>query len=139
MSRRKRRRGPNDGGTIDQRPGGRWRVRVRVDGRQVAYGTYETEDEAFTAQARWRLTGLLPADDPELVLEQPTSVAVGGVRCDEWFARWQQMKSGRRSLVRVGKKRAGRPRPRRATGPNGTVGGDLPSAIGCRKPSTSRT
>jgi integrase len=109
MSRRKRRRGPNDGGTIDQRPGGRWRVRVRVDGRQVAYGTYETEGEAFTAQARWWLTGLLPADDPELVLEQPTSVAVGGVRCDEWFERWQQMKSGRRSLVRVGKKRGGAP------------------------------
>jgi integrase len=107
VARKKRRRGPNDGGTIDQRPGGRWRLRVRVDSRQVSYGTYETEEEAFTAQARWRLTGLLPVDDPELALQKPPSDAIGGVRCDQWFARWQQSKSARRSLVRVGRKRGG--------------------------------
>ena len=32
----------------------------------MTYGTYATEDEAAMAQARWRLTGLLPADDPQV-------------------------------------------------------------------------
>jgi hypothetical protein len=107
MARRRRQRGPNDGGTIDQRAGGRWRLRVRVDGRQVCYGAYETEAEAFTAQARWRLTHLLPADDPQVTVDPPASFAVGGVRCDEWFERWQGAKSARRSLVRVGNRRGG--------------------------------
>lgn len=107
MARKKRQRGLNDGGAVDQRPSGRWRLRVSLDGRQVTYGTYETEDQAATAQARWRLTHLLPADDPDLVMEKPASVAVGGVRCNEWFERWQEAKQGRRSRVRVGKKRGG--------------------------------
>jgi hypothetical protein len=59
------------------------------------------------AQARWRLTHLLPADDPEQAVELPASVAVGGVRGDEWFERWQEAKRARRSLVRVNKKRGG--------------------------------
>jgi hypothetical protein len=80
MAKGKRRRAPNDGGSIDQRPSGRWRLRVRIDDRQVAYGTFETEDEAVRAQARWRVTHLLPADDPELNPEVPVSVLVGGPR-----------------------------------------------------------
>ncbi|MHB1504585.1 MAG: tyrosine-type recombinase/integrase [Acidimicrobiales bacterium] len=107
MARQKRRRAPNDGGSIDQRQSGRWRLRVRVDDRQVTYGLYETEDEAIEAQARWRVTRLLPADDPALIPEMPASVAVGGVRCDEWFERWQTAKSERRSVVRVGTSRGG--------------------------------
>ncbi len=107
MATRRRRRAPNDGGTIDQRPNGRWRLRVRIDGRQVAYGTYEDEDEAVRAQARWRVTHLLPADDPDLVVETPASVMVGGVRCDEWFTRWQAAKVERRSMVRIGAGRGG--------------------------------
>jgi len=107
MAKRKRRRAPNDGGSIDQRPSGRWRLRVRIDDQQVAYGTYETEDEAVRAQARWRVTHLLPDDDPELITEVPTSVMVGGVRCDEWFERWQHAKAARRSMVRVGAGRGG--------------------------------
>src|ERR1700677_4144676 len=95
VARKKRQRGLNDGGAIDQRPSGRWRLRVSLDGRQVTYGTYETEEEAARAQARWRLTRLLPANDPELAVEKPASVAVGGVRCDEWFERWQEAKAGR--------------------------------------------
>ena len=46
VARKKRQRGLNDGGGIDQRPSGRWRLRVSLEGRQVTYGTYETEDEA---------------------------------------------------------------------------------------------
>ena len=107
MANRKRRRAPNDGGTIDQRPNGRWRLRVRIDGRQVAYGTYEDEDEAVRAQARWRVTRLLPADDPEFIFENPQSVMVGGVRCDEWFGRWQAAKAERSSMVRLGAGRGG--------------------------------
>jgi integrase len=71
----------------------------------VTYGTYETQAEAATAQARWQLTGLLPADDPPV--EVPAAVAVGGVRCDEWFARWQEAKRARSSIVRTGPKRGG--------------------------------
>lgn len=104
---RKRLRAPNDGGSIDQRVSGRWRLRVRVDGRQVLYGTFDTEEEAWRAQARWRLTQLLPEDDPAITDALPASVAVGGVRCDEWFERWQDDKIARRSVVRVGKRRGG--------------------------------
>jgi integrase len=107
VARKKRQRGLNDGGAIDQRPSGRWRLRVSLDGRQVTYGTYETEDEAASAQARWRLTHLLPADDPQQAVEKPASVAVGGVRCDEWFERWQTAKEARQSRVRVGRQRGG--------------------------------
>ena len=49
---------PNQGGSIDQLPSGRWRLRVRLDGRQVTQGMYETEETAFGAQARWRLKAL---------------------------------------------------------------------------------
>jgi integrase len=94
-------------GTINQLPSGRWRLRVSIDGRQVPYGTYVTEEEAADAQARWRLTHLLPGDDVEQAVEVPASVAAGGVRCDEWFDRWQEAKKARRSVVRVNKKRGG--------------------------------
>lgn len=85
MARRKRRRAPNEGGSIDQLPSGRWRLRVRLDGGQVTYGTYETEEGAFSAQARWRLTHLLVTDDPQLPADVVRNVTVGGVLCDEWF------------------------------------------------------
>jgi hypothetical protein len=62
---------------------------VRREGRQATYWTYLTEDLAADAQACWRLTRLLPTDDPGQAVELPASVAVGGV-CDEWFARWQE-------------------------------------------------
>jgi integrase len=107
MPKRRRHRAPNEGGSIDQRPSGRWRLRVRIDGRQVAYGTYETEDEAVSAQARWRVTHLLPSDDPDLTPVVPASLMVDGVRCDEWFDRWQQAKLARHSMVRVGTGRGG--------------------------------
>jgi hypothetical protein len=94
-------------GTIAKRPDGRWRLRVSINGRQVTYGTYSTEDQAADAQARWPLTHLLPADDPEQAVELPASVAVGGVRCDEWFVRWREAKKARRSRVRVNNKRGG--------------------------------
>ena len=109
MPRRKRRRAPNEGGTIDQLPSGRWRLRVRLDGRQVSYGVYETEEAAFQAQARWRLTHLLSADDPQLELSEhdQTNILVDGVRCNDWFERWQKAKFERRSVVRVGRGRGG--------------------------------
>jgi hypothetical protein len=53
------------------------------DGRQLTWGTYPTEEPTGVAQARWRLTHLLPADDPAQVVEAPASVAVGGLRCEE--------------------------------------------------------
>ena len=81
------------------------RLRVSIEGRQATYGTYLTEDLAADAQARWRLTHLLPADDPGQAVELPASVAVGAVRCDEWFVRWQEAKKARRSRVRVNNKR----------------------------------
>ena len=76
-------------------------------GGRATYGTYVTEELAGWAQSRWNLTHLLPADDPEQAVELPASVAVGGVRCDEWFVRWQEAKKARRSRVRVNKKRGG--------------------------------
>ena len=107
MAKRRRSRGIRGAGTITQLPSGRWRLRVTLGDRQVTYGTFPTEDEASDAQARWRLTHLLPADDPEQAVELPPSVAVGGVRCDEWFVRWQEAKKARQSRVRVNKKRGG--------------------------------
>jgi len=107
MAKRRRGRGIRGAGTITQLPSGRWRLRVTLGERQVTYGTYLTEDMASDAQARWRLTHLLPADDPEQSVELPASVAVGGVRCDEWFLRWQEAKKARQSRVRVNKKRGG--------------------------------
>jgi hypothetical protein len=58
-------------GTISQLPSGRWRLRVPVggEGRQLTYGTYTTEELAAIAQSRWRLTHLLPADDPEQAVD----------------------------------------------------------------------
>ncbi|MGH9068016.1 MAG: hypothetical protein ACRD0J_11110 [Acidimicrobiales bacterium] len=58
------------------------------------------------AQARWRLTHthLLPADDPDIVAGLPASVAVGGVRCDDGFERWQEVMARRQvsgSALRV--------------------------------------
>jgi hypothetical protein len=107
MAKRRRSRGIQGAGTITRLPSGRWRLRVTFEGRQVTYGTYLTEELAADAQARWRLTHLLPADDPEQAIKLPASVAVGGVRCDEWFVRWQEAKKARRSRVRVNKKRGG--------------------------------
>jgi hypothetical protein len=135
VAKKKRQRGLNDGGAIDQRPSGRWRLRVSLDGRQVIYGTYETEDEAATAQARWRLTHLLPADDPQLAVEKPASVAAGGVRCDEWFERWQAAKEARQSRVRVGRQRGGaastaaRDRAQWKTWWSPALGGRLPHTL----------
>ena len=107
MAKRRRSRGIRGAGTITQLPSGRWRLRVTLGERQVTYGTYLTEDQASDAQARWRLTHLLPADDPEQAVELPASVAVGGVRCDEWFVRWQDAKKARQSMMRVNRKRGG--------------------------------
>ena len=89
MANKRRSRGIHGAGTITQLPSGRWRLRVSVEGRQATYWTYLTEDLAADAHAGWRLTRLLPADDPGQAVELPPSVAVGGV-CDEWFARWQE-------------------------------------------------
>ena len=105
---RRRKRGLRGVGTIDQMPSGRWRLRVPLDGGgRATYGTYVTEELASAAQARWRLTHLLAEDDPDQAVEVPASVAVGGVRCDEWFERWQEAKKARRSRVRVNTKRGG--------------------------------
>ncbi|MDQ6837672.1 MAG: tyrosine-type recombinase/integrase, partial [Actinomycetota bacterium] len=108
MARRKRQRGPRGVGAIDQLPSGRWRLRVPLDdGRRATYGTYVTDALAGEAQARWRLTHLLAEDDPQQAVKVPAAVAVGGVRCDEWFDRWQDAKKARRSRVRVNNKRGG--------------------------------
>jgi integrase len=107
MAKRRRSRGIRGAGTITQLPSGRWRLRVTLGERQLTYGTYLTEDQASDAQARWRLTRLLPADDPDQAVELPASVAVGGVRCDEWFVRWQEAKKARQSMMRVNRKRGG--------------------------------
>ncbi len=108
MAKRRRSRGIRGAGAIDQLPSGRWRLRVPLaTGGRATYGTYATEELAAVAQSRWNLTHLLPADDPEQAVELPASVAVGGVRCDEWFLRWQEAKAARRSRVRVNKKRGG--------------------------------
>jgi len=107
MAKRRRTRGIRGAGTIIQLPGGQWRLRVSMGGCQVDYGFYATEELAGDAQARWRLTHLPPEDDPQQVVELPASVAVAGIRCDEWFARWQDAKKARRSRVRVDNKRGG--------------------------------
>ena len=79
---------------------------MRIDGPQVLYGVYETEEDSGAGAGRWRTTHLLPADDPDPSLELPpgamTNMAVAGVRCDEWFERWQAAKAGRRSVIQVG-------------------------------------
>jgi hypothetical protein len=73
MAKRKRTRGVRGAGTITQLPGGQWRLRVTLGGRQVDYGFYPTEELAGDAQARWRLTHLLPEDDPQQVVGRPAS------------------------------------------------------------------
>jgi hypothetical protein len=61
MAKRRRSRGLRGAGTIDQLPSGRWRLRVPQDtGGRATYGTYDTEELAAKAQARWQLTRLLP-------------------------------------------------------------------------------
>src|SRR5580658_5251793 len=105
---RRRIRSIRGAGTIDHLHSGRWRLRVPIEGgRKATYGIYPTEELAAKAQARWRLTHLLPVDDQEQAVELPASVAVGGIRCDEWFERWQEAKKARQSMVRVNKKRGG--------------------------------
>jgi integrase len=105
---RARKRSIRGAGTIDHLRSGRWRLRVPIGGGgKATYGIFPTEELAAQAQARWRLTHLLPDDDQEQVVEVPASVAVGGIRCDEWFERWQEAKRARRSMVRVNKKRGG--------------------------------
>lgn len=107
MAAKRRRRGLRGAGTIAQTSSRRWRLRVPIGGRQVTYGTYETEGEAADAQARWRLTHRLPAHEVDPAVDGLTRVAVGGMRCDEWFGRWQEAKRARRSRVRVNNKRGG--------------------------------
>jgi integrase len=55
--------------------------------------------------AQWKLTGLLPDDDPQV--DVPAAVAVGGVRSDQWFERWQEAKRARSSIMRAGRRRGG--------------------------------
>ncbi|HEY1651449.1 MAG TPA: tyrosine-type recombinase/integrase [Acidimicrobiales bacterium] len=107
MAAKRRQRGLSGAGTIAQTSSRRWRLRVPIDGRQVTYGTYASEREAADAQAPWRLTHRLPANEVELAGEGLTSVATGGMHCDEWFGRWQEAKRARRSRVRVNNKRGG--------------------------------
>lgn len=107
MARRIRKRSIRGGGTIDQMPSGRWRLRVAIAGKKITYGIYSTEEAAITAQGRWRTTHLLPADDPEPPVDVPASLTSSGLTCEEWFERWQAAKKGRRSRVRVNKKRGG--------------------------------
>ena len=139
MAKRRRSRGIRGAGTITQLPSGRWRLRVTLGERQVTYGTYLTEDEAANAQARWRLTHLLPADDPEQAVELPPSVAVGGVRCDEWFLRWQEAKKARRSVCGSTRSVGALSRQRHETEPIGRSGGRRFSDRGCRTRSPSAT
>ena len=101
MASKRRTRGLRGAGSITKTPSRRWRLRVPVDGRQVTYGTYETESKAADAQARWRLTHRLPADDLDYGMSGPVSVPESGVQCNEWFGRWQEAKKARRSRVRV--------------------------------------
>ena len=49
MPAKRRIRGLRGAGTITQTSSRRWRLRVPIDGRQVTYGTYETEGEAADA------------------------------------------------------------------------------------------
>ena len=107
MAAKRRTRGLRGAGTITKTSSRRWRLRVPIDGRQVTYGTYETESEAADAQARWRLTHRLPIDEVEHGADGPVSVGDGGMHCNEWFGRWQEAKKARRSRVRVNNKRGG--------------------------------
>ena len=92
-----------------QLPGGQWRLRVSwTTGARSTTRFYPTEDTGLGSP------GQVASDPPpagwiisQQAVERPASVAVGGVRCDEWFERWQEAKSARRSLVRVNKKRGG--------------------------------
>jgi integrase len=110
-SRRRRSRGPRGDGSIEQLSSGRWRLKVPLsDGTKRTYGIWETEPEALNAQARWRLTRLLPGDDPELIAqtglapETVAAVASEDVRLDEWFIKWQEAKRKRAQVVVVGPK-----------------------------------
>jgi hypothetical protein len=107
MANRRRSRGIQGVGTITQLPSCRWRLRVTSEGRQITYATYLTEDLVADAQARWRLTHLLPPDDDKQIVDLLVSVAVGGVRCEEWFARWPLAKKADDRRVRVNNKRGG--------------------------------
>jgi hypothetical protein len=106
MATKRRRRGLRGAGSITQTPSRRWRLRVPLDGRQVTYGTYETESEAADAQAQWRLTHRLPLEEIEVTV-RAVSIPVGVMHCDHWFERWQEAKKARRSRVRVNNKRGG--------------------------------
>jgi hypothetical protein len=112
-------------------PVARWPVAPPGDGQRspgrlwVLYGTQEL---AGDTQARWRLTHLLPGDDPQQGVGLPASVAVSGIRCDEWFARWQDAKRSRRSRVRINNKRGARTPRRPVIGPTGRSGGRGPLA-----------
>jgi hypothetical protein len=68
-----------------------WKLLLEVDAVTVASGGW-----CFSSEGRTPLVGT-----------QLASVAVGGVRCDEWFLRWQEAKKARQSRVRVNKKRGG--------------------------------
>ena len=103
-------------------------ARVSLDGGQVTYGLFETEEEAYRGQGRWRLTHLLPCDDPDLKVDIPASVPVGGVRYDDWFERWQRAKDQRRSMVHVGAG-AGPRRQLLGIGLSGLPGGRPRSAV----------
>ena len=130
VQRRVRRRGRRGAGTLEQLANGRWRLKVSHDGRKVTYGTYATEDEAATAQARWRLTGLLPADDPQV--ELPASVAVGGGAATSGSSAGRRP-SGRGALSCGPDAGAVAPsRLRRGTGRSGGPGGRVKSGTGCR-------
>src|ERR1700728_319886 len=135
MAAKRRTRGLRGAGTITQTSSRRWRLRVPIDGRQVTYGTYETEGEAADAQARWRLTHRLPAYEVEPAAEGPTRGAIGGMHCDEWFGRWQEAKRARRSRVRVNNKRGGaestaaRDRACWSEWGSPTIGQQLPHAV----------
>ena len=107
MAPKRRTRGLRGAGSITKISSRRWRLRVPVDGRQVTYGTYETESEAADAQALWRLSHRLPIADVDHGVHRTVSVLESGVHCNEWFGRWQEAKKARRSRVRVNNKRGG--------------------------------
>jgi hypothetical protein len=132
MAKRKRTRGVRGAGTITQLPGGQWRLRVTLGGRQVDYGFYSTEELAGDAQARWRLTHLLPHDDPQCAVEFPASVAggVSAVTSGSPVGRTRRGRddSGCGSTTSAEARILRRP----ATGPTGRSGGSLPLVRSCR-------